>query len=89
MGSFFRLQVYDIVSPHVKDWIPVVSGIPDSLRCIPDFISNFSRIPESEFPYMGRNGTVFTSRSIYKGREIRTFHSIKRPKRADICILWL
>ena len=39
MGSFFRLQVYDIVSPHVKDWIPVVSGTPDSLRCIPDSVS--------------------------------------------------
>ena len=44
MGSFFRPHVYDIVSPHVKGiqgslgfWIPIVSGIPDSIsKIFPD-----------------------------------------------------
>ena len=45
-------------------WIPIFSGIPDSLRCIPDSKAQdsgfripqakISRIPESILPYMGR-----------------------------------
>ena len=31
--------------------IPIVSGIPDSLSCIPDSTSKFSQIPEFGFPY--------------------------------------
>ena len=42
-------------------WIPFVSGIPDSLSCVPYSKAqdstfhkqNFSRVPESGFPYMG------------------------------------
>ena len=31
-------------------WIPVVSGIPDSLNCIPDSISQDSRFHKQKFP---------------------------------------
>ena len=34
---------------EVGFWILIVSGIPDSLSCILDSTSNFSRIPESPF----------------------------------------
>ena len=42
-------------------WIPILSGIPDSLSCIPDSKTqdsgfhkeNIYQIPESGFPYMG------------------------------------
>ena len=57
---------------EVEFYIPIVSGIPDSLSCIPDSKAQdsgfarlwipqakISRITESELSYMGRNNCHF------------------------------
>ena len=53
---------FQYLSVEIGFWIAIISGIPDSLSCIPDsknqesgFISKItSRIPDSGFSYMGR-----------------------------------
>ena len=54
---------FQSLSAKLGFWIPIVSGIPDSLSCIPDSkVQDFrfriskaeiSRIPESGFAYLG------------------------------------
>ena len=54
---------FQSLSAELGIWIPIVSGIPDSLSCMPEFQSpglriskaKTSRIPESGFPYLGRH----------------------------------
>ena len=60
-GTGFQSSFFQSV--ELGFWIPVVSGIPDSLSCIPDskaqdyefYKQNFPRFRNrSELPYMGR-----------------------------------
>ena len=57
MDSGFQVLVPDFQSVELGFWIAIVSGIPDSLSCIPDSNAEdseiaqtkISRIPGSEF----------------------------------------
>jgi len=63
LDSRFQELASSLCRQNLDSRIPIVSGIPDSLSCRPDSISKIFRIPESGFPFMGRNGTVFTRKS--------------------------
>ena len=62
MDSGFQVLVLDFQSVELGFWIAIVSGIPDSLSCILDSNAQdseipqtkISRIPRSEFSYIGR-----------------------------------
>ena len=47
----FRIPAvgFQSLSVELWFWIGIVSGIPDSLSCIPDSTSNFSQIPDSGY----------------------------------------
>ena len=86
MDSGFQVLVPDFQSVELGFWIAIVSGIPDSLSCIPDSKipqTKISRIPRSEFSYIGRV-ELYTGVRIKRISVKRWFHSTIK-KYGDQC----
>ena len=81
MDSGFQVLVPDFQSVELGFWIAIVSGIPDSLSCILDSNAQdsevpqtkISRIPRSEFSYIGRV-ELYTGVRIKRISAKRWFH---------------
>ena len=66
-----RFRIPWSLSVKLGFWIPIVSGIPDSLSCIPDskdqdfgfHKQEFPRIPEFGFPYVTRKLAAVLART--------------------------
>ena len=66
-----RFRIPWSLSVKLGFWIPIVSGIPDSLSCIPDskdqdfgfHKQKFPRIPEFGFPYVARKLAALLART--------------------------
>ena len=50
MDSGFQVLDSSFLSVELEFWIPIVSGIPDSLSCIPDSKAQGSRFHQQKFP---------------------------------------
>ena len=62
----FRIPgtLFQYLSVELGFWIPIVSGIPDFVSCIPDSKSKI--LPDSGFPYMWGEMSDFLSLSNHK-----------------------
>ena len=62
----FRIPgtLFQYLSVELGFWIPIVSGIPDFVSCIPDSKSKI--LPDSGFPYMWGERSDFSSLSNHK-----------------------
>ena len=88
-----RFRIPWSLSVKLRFWIPIVSGIPDSLSCIPyskdqDFgfhKQKFPRIPEFGFPYVARKLAALLGRTSLPFVNLNEPEKLKGKLRNDPC----